>query len=108
MTKEQFKRHLTRLVELKKEVDKVEDVMRKSTLNDDFSGGLLGVVWYEDLSIKILSDAMDDTEGWVPYWIYDCEFGTRKELYNSVKDRDGKKIPFKTINDLYNCIINNI
>ena len=107
MTKEQFKKHLTRLVELKKEVEKVEDVMRKSTLNDGFGGELLGVDWYEDLSLKILSDAMDDKDQWIPYWIYDCELGTRKGLYNSVKDRDGKKIPFKTINDLYNCIINN-
>ena len=106
MTKEQFKRHLTRLVELKKEVEKIEDVMRNSPLRDNFSGGLLGINWYEDLSINILSDAMDDKFNYLSYWIYELEMGTKWKK-GTITDTNDKDIKLKTINDLYNCIINN-
>ena len=106
MTKEQFKRHLTRLVELKKEVEKIEDVMRNSPLRESIGGGLLGIGWYEDLSIKILSDAMDDTGHNISYWIYDLEMGTKWKK-GTITDTNNKDVKLKTINDLYNCIINN-
>jgi len=106
MTKKQFKRHLTRLVELKTEVEKIEDVMRKSTINDDFRGGLLGLGWYEDLLVDILEDTMEDTGHNISYWIYELEMGTKWKK-GTITDTNNKDVKLKTINDLYNCIINN-
>jgi hypothetical protein len=103
MNKQQFTKHLTRLVELKKEVEKVEGVMNSSILKDGF-GGLLGIGWYEDLLVNILKDAMDDDFDNIIYWIYDLELGTKWKK-GMITDKDGKDIKLKTINDLYKELI---
>jgi len=103
MTKQNFKKHLTKLVELKKEVEKVENVMYKSPLKDDFSGGLYGIGWYSDLLVEVLEDAMDDKGGWISYFLYDRDMKFTSK--NIINDKKGKNIPFKSIDDLYKLII---
>ncbi len=104
MNKQQFTKHLTRLVELKKGVEKIEDVIRESTITDVFTGGLLGIGWYEDLLINILEDAMEDTSRNISYWIYELEMG-KEWKKGTITDVDGKDIKLKTINDLYRELI---
>ena len=101
MNKQQFTKHLTRLVELKKEVEKLEGVMRKSILKDGF-GGLIGISWYEDLLVNILKDSMNDEFDNIIYWIYDLELGTKWK--KGMITEEGKDIKLKTINDLLELI----
>ena len=103
LNKQQFTKHLTRLVELKKEVEKVEGVMNSSILKDGF-GGLLGIGWYEDLLVNILEDAMEDTFHNISYWIYELNMGKNWKK-GMITDKDGKDIKLKTINDLYKELI---
>lgn len=49
--------------------------------------------------IEILTKAMDDTEEWIEYYIYDCEWGK----YGKVTV-DDKEVPFTMYEDLYNVI----
>lgn len=105
MTKQQFIKHLTRLVELKKAEEKITSLMRKSKLKDDFNGSLFGVSWYEDLAFNILKDAVDDKYDWLGYWLYENNCGNDIKK-DSVQDSKGKNIKLKTISDLYNCIVN--
>ena len=105
MNKQQFTKHLTKFVELKKETEKIENIMYKSILKDDFNSGLYGVGLYTDLILDILKDAMDDDEfDNIIYWIYNLEFGTKWKK-GMITDKDGKDIKLKTINDLYKELI---
>lgn len=62
---------------------------------------------YYDI-IHWLEMLMDDTEnGWIDYYVYETNCGT---LFgdDAVTDENGQPIPFKTVDDLYNVLINNI
>ena len=50
--------------------------------------------------VKILTKAMDDTEEWIEYYIYDCSWGS---VDNNVSI-NGEPVPFKTYEDLYELI----
>ena len=50
--------------------------------------------------IAILSKAMEDTDEWIEYYIYDCKWGSKD---NDVSI-DDKPVPFKTYDDLYEMI----
>ena len=50
--------------------------------------------------VKMLTKAMDDTEKWIEYYICDCKWG---EENNNVSI-DGKVVPLRTYEDLYELI----
>ena len=50
--------------------------------------------------VKILTKAMDDTEEWIEYYIFDSKRG---EKDNNISI-DDKPVPFKTYDDLYEMI----
>lgn len=66
---------------------------------------------YEAMMIKLLSIIMEDESGWISYFIYELEFGEKYEDGDiTATDKDGKEviIPMKTIDDLYQVLIDNI
>ena len=103
MDKKTFIKRMERLIKLKEEVEKINDVLRKSIINDTHSS-LIGVGWYEDLLVDVLADAMEDDSEWISYWIYYLNFG--KEHKRLKVKKDGKVIPMKTLSNLYDCINN--
>ena len=103
MNKKTFKEHVTTLVNLKKETGKIEGVIRESKINDSFSGGIIGLGWYEDLIVNVLQDAVNDENDNLGYWLYDLEMG-KKWKKGTITDGDGKDIKLKTINDLIKLI----
>ena len=50
--------------------------------------------------VKILTKAMDDTEEWIEYYIFDCEWGKYGKVII-----DDKTVLFETYDDLYNVIM---
>lgn len=66
---------------------------------------------YEAMMIKLLSIIMEDESGWISYFIYELEFGEKYEDGDiTATDKDGKEviIPMKTIDDLYQVLVDNI
>jgi len=102
MNKEQFTKYIKELVRIKTEVEKVENVIRKSPLNDNISIITLGSGYYESLILNILKDAINDTGDWIGYWLYEVECGKLAKK-NSVQVK-GKNTPIKTISNLYDLI----
>lgn len=100
MTKKNFIKYIKELERLKKVERKVSDAMQE--LGTDFNGFYLER--HELLIVDILVDAMNDTDEWIPYWLYELDYG--KKAKRSSVTKNGKNIPIKTINDLYNCIKN--
>lgn len=60
---------------------------------------------YESRYLELLKDVFNDDGGWISYWVYELDFG-RNATEDCVQDEDGKNIPIKTINDLYNLLTN--
>lgn len=102
MTFKQFRKHVLRLKELTEERDRINDVLKKSKLSDDFNEGLFGTTWYETLITDILKDTFNDEADWIGYWIYELDYGKTYKK-GCVKEK-GKEIPLKTVKDLYNLL----
>lgn len=107
LTKKQFKSYLEEFEKLNQEVEKIESIMFKSKIKDDFTGTLFGIGYYQNLILKILEETMEDNtkelDSWIGYWIYDLEYGKRYKK-GFVTDKNGKNIKLKTIDDLYNLL----
>jgi len=99
MKKEQFIEIMKELISIRKDEKNLNEAFKK--FEPDFNYICFGR--YETLLVKILQIAMKDKSDWIGYWLYECDCGENK-LVNSVKDKDGKKIPIKKLSDLYNCI----
>lgn len=85
---------------LEKDVENARKAMR--ALAPDFGG-----IYLDRHSILIgslLKEAMEDSDDWIGYWAWECNWGKRKDFTSSITDKDGKKIPFKTLGDLYDLI----
>ena len=84
---------------IKNQYDKCEKI--NNGIYELFGGG--DKVWGAlnvNTEIAILTKAMGDTEEWIEYYIYDCRWG---EEDNNVSI-DGKVVPFRTYEDLYEVI----
>lgn len=55
-----------------------------------------------DNIISILEDVFNDEEGWINYWAYELDYGTRAEEFE-IKLED-KKYILKTTKDLYDFL----
>jgi len=98
MNKKDFIKIVKELVALKKIEYCLNEAFRKFDSNFNY----ICFGRYEELVVKMLELAMNDTSEWISYWLYECDCG--KYSKNKVKDKKGKNIPLKTISDLYNCI----
>lgn len=101
MDKTTFKKLMNEFISLRKDEDNVRDAMKK--FDPDFGNFSLGR--YETLFLKTMEEAMDDVYQNISYWIYELDFG-KKTKKNSITDKNGKGIPIKTLDNLYNLINN--
>ncbi len=90
-------------------VDKINDYMKKEravndalrALSPDFGGFCMGEVLGDMTSL--LAKTVGDVE-WLDYYVWETECGTN-DCADSVYDKDGEHIPFKTPEDVYNLIM---
>jgi hypothetical protein len=102
MDKTTFKKLMNEFIALRKDEDNVDRAMRK--FNPDF--GYFSLGRYETLFLQAMKEAMTDTSDWISYFVYDMSFG-KDAKEKSVTDKNGKGIPIKTLDNLYNIIKNN-
>lgn len=102
MSLDEFKDTMERIQGMDALLNDVDEVFRKhgSYIEVD---GLPG----QDLCIELLGKIFHDVNGWIPYWIYDLEYGN--EYRNGwVTEADGTTIPLKTSEDLYRLLVRNL
>ena len=99
MTKIEFKKIMTELKALAVIEDELNVVIKK--LCSDFN--FISFGRYEQLVLDMLKIAMDDRHGWLCYFIYDMEWGSRAKK-NTVTE-EGKNIPIKTLDNLYDLLV---
>ena len=100
ITKEKFVSYFDRLKHFWEIEEKV---------NDAFKGmDFMSFSWcqFEDLTVEILMDAMNDKDEFIAWWIYDRECGEKDSTVKYV-DADGveNEVELKTAEDLYDFLV---
>lgn len=98
MKKSDFKKLFIELMNLKKDEEALNKAFRM--FNPDFN--YLSFSRYEALVVNILKIAVNDKGGWIEYFLYERNGKFTKEKI--IQDKNGKKLPFRNIDDLYNLI----
>ena len=99
MIKKEFIDSLKRIKVIIDNIDGVHKALKK--LDPDFGGFYLANV--ETEMLHLLKIAINDDSDWISYFVYDLEWG-KKWKKGMITSRDGKDIPLKTINDVYNIM----
>lgn len=102
IAKEKFINCINRII---KQYDAIKELYNDFTrLFGNFEGdGTVSEVVSVDLPIKILTEAMDDKDEWIEYFIYECDCGRGKK---EVKWWDEEKTELiETPEQLYDIII---
>jgi hypothetical protein len=94
-----FIKLMRKMVELKK----LDDEFRKFTKRiDPDSYGISAFNQYESFALECLKEAMGDDSDWIGYWLYEGNCGKDRRVH-SVTNK-GKKVPLKTLDNLFDCI----
>ena len=101
MTKQQFTKIMEELISIKNDESKLNDAFKKFEPNFSY----ISFGRYESLIVETLEIAMNDTAEWISYFLYErkCKFTNEK----IIKNKNGKNVPLRNYNDLYNLIKNN-
>jgi hypothetical protein len=99
--KKKFIELMNKLVNIKK----CEDDLNEAFLKFDPDFNYISFGQYETLVVDSLKMAVNDKYDWIVYWLYECNCGKNSKILNSVKDKKGKKIPIKTLSNLYDLIV---
>ena len=86
-------------------IQAIIDVMETNTKLEDLLD--CSVIEYNHrlgaATVSLLSNVMNDKETWIDYWLWELDCGRRDDLV--VTEADGTPIPMKTIDDLYNILV---
>ena len=94
---EDFKKYM---LEIKDQMDKerkLDEALHE--MSPDFGGFSTESI---NLEVELLKRLMLDDEDWIGYYIWEADWG---ETFDCVWDRNDNEIPLKTLEDLYNIIV---
>lgn len=97
MTKQDFCECMSLIKEQYERCDKLNDGIYELFGGGDKLWGTLNV----NTEVAILTKAMEDTEEWIDYFVYDCKWG---EVDNDIRI-NGEPVAFKTFENLYELIV---
>lgn len=98
MKKSTFIRLMKELVRLKKLEEKLNTTLKEVLPDNNW----FSFSPYEEIARESIKEAMNDTEDWIAYWLYDLDCGKKAKI-NSVKI-NGEPVKIKTLSNLYDLI----
>jgi len=95
-------KNFIKLLEEYQSIDKSVDKLNEALKEFDPDFNYLVFSRYKELFLDTIKDAMNDRGEWIGYFLFeqDCKF-TKKHI---ISDENGKNLPFRNYNDLYNLI----
>ena len=99
MNKEQFIKLMTVIKERQYSLESIYDKLNE--LFGDVSDKFIDNTSLFPI-IKVIADIVGDNEGWIEWYIYEKEWGTKEDV--GVADGDGNVVPSKTLEDLWGLI----
>ena len=95
LSRNYFKEHIQELIEHNSICTKLEDV----------SNGGISLYQVSDLEavvVALLQYATRDKYDWIPYWIYELNYGT--DYRPGCVTLEGENVPLETADELYDCL----
>lgn len=102
ITKKQFITIITAIEEQHKLEQEFADALDK-ILDGNFVPMLSANL--ENSIMTVVKELFEDNADWISWWMYEKDFGKRKDMSASYKN--GKKIKLDTVDDLYKFLIKN-
>jgi hypothetical protein len=97
--KKTFIKLMQELIQLQRLERDCQRVFKK--LDPGFNFWTLGK--YENIVVEALGASLNDKDDWIAYWLYELNCG-KNAKNGTVKDKNGKNIPIKTLSDLYDLM----
>ena len=85
--------------------DNINELMKKAkdNIENDFMNGAALMINHQDIVVDLLIKLMNDTEGYIWWWIYDTNYGkSRTRIYNM---DDSVLVDLKTAEILYDFLL---
>lgn len=101
--KETFTKYMNEIIKQYDAIDELYDDFTHLFGNFD---GMVSDVMTVSLPIKILAEAMNDTDEWIDYFVYECDCGRTGRM--RVQNDSNEYIPFETVEDLWNVLTTDI
>lgn len=106
MSLEEFEKYINRIKAINEFQDKLYGVC--SVFNQSNKMGEEAVIWMPTMAtsvVELLEIAIGSNSDWISYWIWELDYG---EKYKDgwITDENGNNIKMKTVEDLYNFLIN--
>lgn len=103
LTKEKFIEFMNTVI---KQYDATEEVWDEfQRLFGNFNG-LASECMGVSLPVEMLTYIMEDTNGWINYFVYECDCGRSGK--NMIWEGEDKPVPFYTVEDLWNVLTSNV
>ena len=101
LNREDFKKHMTTLMEWEDYVDKLDAVGLEIWQREEYS--YLSISYIEMLEKCMDLETNDEYGSDILFWLYDCDRGKRDNAY--MQFTDGKKHYIRTLDELYDWIV---
>ena len=103
LEKETFTKYMNEIIKQYDTIDELYDDFTRLFGNFE---GIVSEVMSVSLPINILSEAMEDTDQWIEYFVYECDCGRTGRM--RVQNESGDYIPFETVEDLWKVLTTTI
>lgn len=108
ITKEKF----FEILDYLQEINNFENDFRKLLYTSKKDSDFLDAAMFTDCRlvdyiIYLLQNEFEDVEGWIPYWIYELDFG-RSWYRGMIIESEWRDIKLQTKEDLYDFLIDNL
>ena len=94
---EDFEKYMLEIKDQINKERKLDEALHE--MSPDFGGFSTESI---NLEVELLKRLMLDDEDWIGYYIWEADWG---ETFDRVWDKDNNEIPLKTLEDLYNIIV---
>ena len=103
LDKETFVKYMDKII---KQYDLIDELYEEFDRLFGCFEGLASEAMSVSLPIEILTKAMEDTDEWIGYFVYECDCGRSGRM--RVQNNSDEYIPFETVEDLWNVLTTDI
>ena len=85
------------------ELKEYHETCNKVSVASNGGINLYDVTGIGDVTVDLLQNTMRDKNDWIPYWMYELNFG--RDYRPGCVTRDGSEIPLQTFDDVYDLLV---
>lgn len=101
ISKKTFVNTINKIIDYNNMSNEINDVFSKYR-TEDCNSVFYG--FYEDVVVNLLTEAMNDKDEWISWWLYECNYGQDTMKYATIGP-DNVEIDLSTPEKLYDFLV---